>query len=274
MSTEVSVLPESRIVTLLTDFGLLDSFVAEMKAVILSTCPGVTVVDISHQAPKFDIRTGSFILASTVPYFPAGTVHVAVIDPGVGGTRKPIIVESKRGLLVGPDNGLLIPAAQRDGGIIHVYEITNPSLMRPDVSATFHGRDIFAPAAAFLACGRNANEFGPEFKDYVKPSFAEPEIRDNKVRCEAYHVDGFGNVITNLPNSEIQRLGRLGENIRLMVGHRKFSPRLVRTYSDLHGGQIGLIEGSHGFLEIACRERSAASRLRVKSGSVLSLEGA
>lgn len=138
------------IISLLTDFGLLDPFVGEMKAVILSICPDARIIDITHQVQKFDVRLGSFLLAGAAPYFPAGTVHVGVVDPGVGSSRRAIVVETARAVYVGPDNGLLVPAAQREG-ILHVYELTNRSLMREEVSATFHGRDVFAPAAAHLA---------------------------------------------------------------------------------------------------------------------------
>ena len=134
------------LISLLTDFGLLDSFVGEMKGVILSICPDARIVDITHQVEKFDVRMGAFLLAGAASYFPAGTVHVAVVDPGVGSKRRPIVVETARAVYVGPDNGLLVPAAQREG-IHHVYELTTRSFMREKVSATFHGRDVFAPAA-------------------------------------------------------------------------------------------------------------------------------
>jgi len=138
------------IVTLLTDFGLKDPYVAEMKAVILSICPEAWIVDVSHMVKKFDVRMGAFILAQAAPYFPAGTVHVAVVDPGVGTERRPIIVEAKRSFYVGPDNGVLMLSAKREG-ILHIYEIKNRKYMLQKISRTFHGRDVFSPVAAHLA---------------------------------------------------------------------------------------------------------------------------
>jgi S-adenosylmethionine hydrolase len=150
------------LISLLTDFGSLDPFVGEMKAVILSICPETRIIDLTHQVQKFDVRLGSFLLAGAAPYFPSGTIHVGVVDPGVGSSRRAIVVQSRRVVYVGPDNGLLVPAAQREG-ILHVYELTNRSFMRNEISATFHGRDVFAPAAAHLACGKMPRECGPRF---------------------------------------------------------------------------------------------------------------
>ncbi len=262
------------LVSLLTDFGLTDPFIAEMKAVIFSICPEARIIDITHQVEKFDIRMGSFLLASAAPYFPNGTVHVAVVDPGVGSERRPIVVETKRSVFVGPDNGLLIPAAQLDG-ILHVYELTNRSLMREEISATFHGRDIFAPAAAHLARGLSPKECGPEIADYMKPSYAQPSFDGSTVECEVFHIDGFGNIVTNLSRTLLPKLNlELGEKVSLSVDRRRFSVRFVMTYSNLAADEVGILVGSHGFLEVACRERSAAARLRVKRGSIVRVYGA
>jgi hypothetical protein len=149
------------LVSLLTDFGLSDPFVGEVKATIFSICPEAEVIDITHDVERFNIRMGAFLLATATPFFPAGSVHVAVVDPGVGSERRPIAVETSRSIYVGSDNGLLIPAATREG-IQHVYELTNRSLMKDAVLSTFHGRDIFAPVAAHLACGTQPKEVGEE----------------------------------------------------------------------------------------------------------------
>lgn len=262
------------LVSLLTDFGLLDPFAAEMKAVILSICPEARIIDITHQVEKFNIRLGSFLLATAAPYFPDGTVHVAVVDPGVGSDRRAIVVVTGRSVYVGPDNGLLIPAARREG-IVHVYELTNRSFMRSEVSATFHGRDVFAPAAAHLASGRLPKDCGPEISDYVQPSYAKPKFNGKSMTCEVFHVDGFGNVVTNLSDNMFAKLGiRLGEKIPLRLGKKRLTALSVGTYSDLKGKGFGILVGSHGFLEIACREASAAKRLRVRTGSVVHVGGA
>jgi len=261
------------IVSLLTDFGLMDPFVAEMKGVILSICPDANIIDISHLVEKFDVRMGAFLLAAATPYLPRGTVHVAVVDPGVGSERRAIVIETSKSLFVGPDNGLTIPAATIEG-ILHVYHLTNRSLMRNEISSTFHGRDVFALAAAHLACGRGPRECGSEITDYLKPQFAQTTLKGRTAICEVFHVDSFGNVITNLPQAELSRLSlKLGAKIPLAVGGRRVTARLVRTYSDLGRGEMGILTGSHGFLELACREGSAAKRIRVRRGSVVRVYG-
>ncbi len=252
----------------------MDPYVAEMKAVILSICPEARIVDVSHQVARFDVRMGSFLLAGAARYFPPGTVHVAVVDPGVGSERRPIVVEGRRGLFVGPDNGLLMLAAEHEG-ILNVYEIMNHSLMRDEVSATFHGRDIFAPAAAHFACGALPKDAGPEISDCVKLSLVEPTFNGKNARCEVFYIDGFGNIITNLSNSEVTRLDmKSGGKVRLSVGRRRVYARFVRTYSDLRENEIGVLVGSHDFLEVACRKASAAMRLGVRTGSAVRVGGA
>ena len=253
----------ARIITLLTDFGLTDPFVAEMKAVIFSISDNVQIVDISHQVEKFNISMGAFLLNGAVEYFPNGTIHVAVVDPGVGSDRRGIVVETERGFFVGPDNGLMIPAA-RALKILHVYELTNRSLMRRDISATFHGRDIFAPVGAHLANGKLPRECGSELREYVDSPFSAAKIEGKFWVSEVVYVDGFGNIVTNLSRDLL--MDSLCEKNSLYVGGRQFSVRFVKTYSDLRVGEVGALFGSHGFLELACREKSAAARLRVNRG--------
>ena len=260
------------IISLLTDFGLLDPFVGEMKAVILSICPDARIIDITHQVQKFDVRLGSFLLAGAASYFPAGTVHVGVVDPGVGSGRRAIVIETARAVYVGPDNGLLVPAAQHEG-ILHVYELTNRSLMREEVSATFHGRDVFAPAAAHLVSWKLPRDCGPETSDYMQPSYAQPTFEGKTITCEVFHIDGFGNIVTNLSNG-IERLGlAFGDKVSLTFGKKRLRPRFVRTYSELKGKEFGILLGGHGFFEVACREASAANKLRVRIGSVVRVGG-
>ena len=251
----------------------MDPFVAEMKGVILSICPDAKIVDISHLVEKFDVRVGSFVLAASTPCFPSGTIHVAVVDPGVGSKRRAIVIETSKYLFVGPDNGLMIPAATIDV-ILHVYRLTNRSFMRSEISSTFHGRDIFAPAAAHLACGTTPRECGAEIKDYVKPEFAQTTLKGRTLIGNIFHVDSFGNVITNLPNAELSKLNlKLGAEIRIVVGGKRLSTRYVQTYSDLKRGEIGILAGSHGFLELAYRERNFAKWVHVRIGSVVHVYG-
>jgi hypothetical protein len=238
-----------------------------MKAVILSICPDAQVIDITHEVQRFDIRMGAFLLANATPFFQAGSVHVAVVDPGVGGERRPIAVETNRALFVGPDNGLLIPAATREG-ILHVYALTNRSLMRDTVSFTFHGRDIFAPVAAHLACGTQPKEVGHEITDYVRLSFGEPKFDKHGITCEAVYLDHFGNVVTNISQ---QNMGRLNSNAKFVITMhgKRLRARLVKTYSDIADKELGLIAGSHGFLEIASRESSASRMLKARPSDVV-----
>ena len=261
------------LVSLLTDFGLVDPFVAEMKAVILSICPGVRIVDVSHEVAEFDIRMGAFLLAEAARSFPAGTVHVAVVDPGVGGSRRGIVVKTKRSTYVGPDNGLLIPSATMDG-IVGVFKISNRSMMGREVSSTFHGRDVFAPVAAHIACGQLPEECGPSISDYVPSPFHDPVMEDQRLTCEILHIDRFGNLATNLTQDHVKHWHvKVGQEITLLTGRRRIRARVVRTFSDLHENEVGLMLGSHGFLEIACRESNAAKRLRIRRGSVVRLSG-
>ena len=261
------------LVSLLTDFGLVDPFVAEMKAVILSICPEAGLVDVSHGVAEFDVRMGAFLLAEAAASFPAGTVHLAVVDPGVGSRRRPIVVKTKKGTYVGPDNGLLIPSATMEG-IVGIFEISNPAMTRREVSSTFHGRDVFAPAAAHIACGHRPEDCGPSIRDYVPSPFPDPVVDDETVTCEVLHADRFGNLATNLTHAHLKHLhAKVGHEITLSTGRRRIHARIVKTFSDLHENQVGLILGSHGFLEVVCRESNAAKRLRIRRGNVLRVSG-
>jgi S-adenosyl-L-methionine hydrolase (adenosine-forming) len=261
------------LISLLTDFGLLDPFVGEMKAVILSICPETRIVDITHHVQKFDVRLGSFLLAGAASYFPSGTIHVGVVDPGVGSSRRAIVVQSRRAVYVGPDNGLLVPAAQRES-ILHVYELTNRSFMRNEISAAFHGRDVFAPAAAHLACGKVPQECGPEISDYIRPFYSQPAFDGKAITCEVFHIDSFGNIVTNV-SDHIERLRlKFGDKVSLTIKKKQVPARFVQTYSDLKRKEFGILFGSHGFLEIACREASAADRVHARIGSVVHVGGA
>jgi len=259
------------IISLLSDFGLKDSYVAQMKAVILSICPKATIVDISHQVERHNLRMGAFILASAAPYFPDGTVHVAVIDPGVGGKRRPILIEAKRSFYVGPDNGLLLLAA-KSGEIKKVYHIVERRFMAERISATFHGRDIFAPVAAHIANGVEPRRIGRVITDFVVSDYSEVKIERGAVDCEVVHIDGFGNVVTNLHSKDLGKTAiRYGSLFKLKYKGKSVELRFCRTYSDVKvGALLGLI-GSHGFLEIAVNQGSAAKRLEVSQGSKLKL---
>ena len=254
------------VITLLTDFGHRDPYVASMKGVILSLCPEAQVVDISHEVPKFDVRAGALILAQAAPWFPDGTVHVGVVDPGVGTARRAIVVVSRRFSFVGPDNGLLMLAAMRDG-LRAVYAIERADLMLERVSRTFHGRDIFAPVAARIASGLDPSEVGPEIKDYVVPSFAEPRLDGPVALGEVMYIDGFGNIITNLPEDFLAQLGASeGSELAIRLGGRELRVRLRSAYGEARPGELLALIDSWGMLEVAVSLGSAAERLGVKPG--------
>jgi len=259
------------LITLLSDFGFKDPYVAEMKAVILSICPDAYIIDISHEIEKFNIRMGAFVLAQAAHYFPEGTIHVAVVDPGVGTARRPIIVETERSLYVGPDNGLLILAAQNEG-IKCIYEISNRKYMLKRVSKTFHGRDIFSPAAAYLAMGVEPSKFGPVIRDPVKPSFSSPETREEEIIGEVIHIDGFGNIITNISEKNLKAAGiSEGRNLCVQLGDKRMILKMCSSYDEVCKNAPLSIIGGTGFLEISVNQGNASKILNVKIGTPITL---
>jgi S-adenosyl-L-methionine hydrolase (adenosine-forming) len=248
-------------ITLTSDFGLKDPYVAEMKGSILTINPNATIIDITHEVEKFNIRMGAFMLASAAPYFPKGTVHLAVVDPGVGTDRRAILVQTGQYFYVGPDNGVLMLAAQNQG-IKRIHELSNPKFMLPEVSCTFHGRDIFAPAAAYLDMAVKPDEFGHEINNVVTPEFASLKSSNGTLTGEVLHVDGFGNIITNIGQKE------MGQAKNLSVKLPKFSLNLSlgKTYAQTKPREAIALIGSHGFLEIALNQASAAEKLHVAAG--------
>lgn len=260
------------IITLTSDFGLKDPYVAEMKAVLLSICPNATIVDISHKIDKFNVRMGAFVLAQAAPYFPAGTVHVAVVDPGVGTERRPIIVKTKRSFYVGPDNGLLMLAAEKEG-INSIHEISNPEYMLKHISKTFHGRDIFSPAAAYLAKGVSLSKFGPEIFNPVTPSFVKPLVRDEKIHGEILHIDGFGNIITNITTKELRAVNvENGDSLVLQLGDKHAKLRLCAAYGDVPPKTPLAIVGGTGFLEVSVNQGNASKTFDAKAGGNVTIQ--
>lgn len=247
-----------RIITLTTDFGLRDSYVAEMKAVILSIYPEACIVDVSHEVRKFDIRMGAFLLLRAAGFFPNGTIHVAVIDPGVGTERRLIIIETEKYLYVGPDNGVLIPSSQKYE-IKHIYAIRNQRYMLKNVSRTFHGRDILSPAAAYLAIGVPPSEFGPEVFDPVIPSFARPVLSNKHIEGEIMHIDDFGNMVTNISYDDLRSMGiREGDHLTVKVGEKTLALKLCRAYGEVEIGTPLAIIGSCNLLEISVNQGDAS----------------
>lgn len=257
------------LITLLSDFGLKDPYVAEMKAVILNICQNARIIDISHMIEEFNVGMGAFVLASAAPHFPQGTIHVAVVDPGVGTERRALLVQTNRAFYIGPDNGVLMLAAKKNQ-IRHVFTLVNPEFMLPRISATFHGRDVFAPAAAYLASGANPEEFGPKIRDYVVPSFARPDARAKNLVGEVLHFDNFGNVITNVSVNDLKKARiKVGERLAIRHKNNSFHADVVTAYGEAEQGSLLALIGSHGFLEIAVNQGNACRKLRMKTGDAL-----
>lgn len=253
-----------KIVTLTSDFGLKDPYVAEMKGAILSVCPTAVTVDVTHEVDKFNIREAAFVLASATPFFPKGTVHVAVVDPTVGTARRPIIVETENSFFVGPDNGVLMLAAEAQG-IRQMRQIESRRLMLSHVSNTFHGRDIFAPAAGHLLNGVPVEEFGPQITEAVKPKFLQVARSEDAVSGEVLHVDDFGNIITNIPAKVAVAFSADAVQVELAT-QKPVQMKMVRAYADVKRNEPAALVGSHSYLEIALNQGNAAARFSVKAG--------
>ncbi|HEU4834467.1 MAG TPA: SAM-dependent chlorinase/fluorinase [Pyrinomonadaceae bacterium] len=242
------------VITLLTDFGTADYFVGAVRGAILSVNPAAVIVDITHEIPPQDVPAGAFTLFAAYKTFPAGTIHVAVVDPGVGSTRRPIIVSANEQFFVGPDNGLFTYIYDREPSH-RTFHVTSERFFRPSVSTTFHGRDIFAPVAAALSKGVAVEEFGVEINDGVRLPSLETPLR-------IIHIDRFGNCVTNIT----QVVKGLVVNGRTISEFREF-------YGEGDDESLFAIMGSAGFLEISVNGGSAAQVLGAKRGDEVSLTG-
>ena len=240
-------------ITLLTDFGTADYFVGAVKGAILSVNPAAVIVDITHGIPPQDIAAGAFTLLAAYKTFPAGTIHLAVVDPGVGSTRRPIIVSANEQFFVGPDNGLFSYIYDREP-LHKTFHVTADRFFRPSVSSTFHGRDIFAPVAAALSNGVAPEELGPEINDEVRLPSLETPLR-------IIHIDRFGNCVTNITRDLSPR--------EIVVKRRTIS-EFRQFYGDGDDQSLFAIWGSAGFLEISVNGGSAAQVLGAKRGDEVS----
>ncbi len=259
------------LITLLTDFGTRDVYVGSLKGVILSLNPGVRLVDLSHEIDPQDIRAGAFMLAEAVDFFPPGTIHLAVVDPGVGSHRRALAARCRGHYWVGPDNGLFHLIFNRAPDLTLV-SLENSGYFRPQVSATFHGRDIFAPVAAHLSLGVDLDDFGPRVTDPVSLDFPKPALGPEAIQGQIISVDRFGNLISNIPAAVVtSRLGERGW--RLKAGPLGLKG-LSRTYADAAPGEFLALAGSHGFIEIACALDNAAHRLQAGVGLAVSIRKA
>lgn len=252
-------------VTLLTDFGAEDTFAGVVKGVILGIAPGIPVIDLTHNCPRHDIRSAAFHLAAAIRFFPPGTVHLVVVDPGVGGERRAIAVETEKAMYVAPDNGVLTFALHRDPPLRAVH-LTRAEYRLAKVSATFHGRDVFAPAAAHLARGVPLTDMGDPIDDPVKiPIPFAGQDDSGVIRGQVHHIDHFGNCITNIPEELVQR----PEHAIIEVGSHVISGT-SSSYSAVAPGMALALIGSSGYLEVAIREGSAAGVLGLERGDPVS----
>ncbi|MFQ5908883.1 MAG: S-adenosyl-l-methionine hydroxide adenosyltransferase family protein [Thermoplasmata archaeon] len=250
------------LITLLSDFGP-GKYVAAMKGVILSLNPRATLVDLDHDIPPQNVREGAFVLASVVPYYPSA-IHLAVVDPGVGGARRPLVIEGEKGLLVGPDNGLLLPAAASLGEFA-AYELSNEAYRLPEVSHTFHGRDVFAPAAAHLSLGVKPSAMGQRVRSPVSLDFGKFEITAEAVRGEILFEDRFGNLITNVPQDALPSWISPGGFYDLEANGAHEVP-FVKSYEAHEPGKALLTVSSDGYLEIAVNWGHARETVGVGAG--------
>jgi S-adenosylmethionine hydrolase len=249
------------VITLTTDFGQEDGYVGTMKGVILSIAPQARIVDISHDIAPQSLRQAMYILSTAVPYFPPSTVHVVVVDPGVGSSRRPIAVRTGSASYVAPDNGVLShPLAEPNVAIVH---LDRPEFWLPAVSNTFHGRDIFSPVGAHLAAGVPFDALGSVVTDAITLPLPQPErLADGSLRGQVQHADRFGNLITDIPMSWLAE----GKGWRFEIAGRRIA-ELSITYAAVACGTLVALAGSDGLLEISIREGSAAKTLAAGAGT-------
>ncbi len=255
-------------ITFLSDFGLKDDFVGTCHGVMKRIAPDAEIIDITHGIPPQSILEGALVLANTIGFMPVG-VHLAIVDPGVGGPRRPLALRDSEGrLYVGPDNGLLLPAASR-AGIEVAHELANPAYALESISRTFHGRDLFAPAAAHLATGVTLADLGPpvDSEGLVRLDLPEPVAADGAITATVLYVDSFGNIVLNLDRDDIQALGiGSGTRVELELSGERYYAVAARAFGDARPGDVILYEDSYRNMSIAISRGSAARMLHASPG--------
>ncbi|HWB84945.1 MAG TPA: SAM-dependent chlorinase/fluorinase [Bryobacteraceae bacterium] len=255
------------ILTLTTDFGVSDHYVGTMKGVILGICPQAQIVDISHDVKPYEIAEGAYLIAQAYPHFPKKTVHVVVVDPGVGTSRRPILVEAAGQIFIGPDNGVLSMVYTREKHKIRL--ISNSRYFHKPVSQTFHGRDIFSPSAAHVAAGVPPARMGKLIQDYLRPAFDKPFHTGKRTWTgRILRIDRFGNIVTNFRASDYGDLGT--RTFALSIGPRQICV-LARSYAECGAGEVFAIVGSSGYLEISVNQGSAAKAVGCETGAPVEL---
>jgi S-adenosyl-L-methionine hydrolase (adenosine-forming) len=264
---------QQRFITLTTDFGVSDHYVGAIKGVVCSISPSAQVVDISHAVASYDLLDGALTIAQAYSYFPADTIHVVVVDPGVGSARRPIVARSEKYFFVAPDNGVLSLVFEREQRV-HVHEITSDHYFHQPVSQTFHGRDVFAAVAGWLSKGVEFSNFGSEISDYVRFRMPKPTPGENgEIRGVVLKVDKFGNVITNFAPQDVPQLfSAPPAQFKIRVGKHEITS-LKSAYADGAPGEVFGILGSMGFLELSTNRGSAARALEVGKGTEVVISG-
>lgn len=263
------MVPACGVITMISDFGLHDHYVGTMKGVMLRIHPEARLIDVTHQITVQDVLEASLVLDGGYRYFPAGTVHLVVVDPGVGSGRRPILVAGSEHLFVGPDNGTFTTIIESDPAA-RVFEIVERRFLLPNISDTFHGRDVFAPVAAFLARGVAPEEFGPQITDPCRLSLPVPRIWGDQIRGEVIHIDSFGNIVSNITRADFERAVGT-KRFRILV-NGKVIDRIHRTYADQERGQALALFGSNDLLEIAIAEGRAERRVGAGKGDTVLVE--
>jgi S-adenosylmethionine hydrolase len=259
----------ARFITFLTDFGVQDDFVGTCHGVMKRIAPDVEIIDITHGIAPQAVLQGALTLANTLPFMPQG-VHLAVVDPGVGGARRALALRDGQGRLhVGPDNGLLIPAAEKLGGIAEAHELTNPQYALESVSRTFHGRDLFSPAAAHLALGVPLEELGPPIDPdaLARLDLPQPEVGSTRIHSTVLSIDRFGNIQLNLTREHLDQAEIVpGTRVELQVGPERYYAVAARTFADARPGDIILYEDAYRNISIAISGGNAASMFGISEG--------
>ncbi|MBV9938116.1 MAG: SAM-dependent chlorinase/fluorinase [Acidobacteriaceae bacterium] len=262
--------PQRPIITLTTDFGTTDHYVGTMKGVILRHCPDAQIIDVTHEVQPFSTYTGAYAIEQAAPYFPEGTAHVVVVDPGVGTARKPLVITTRNQYFIAPDNGVL-SLITGPGTAFKAFEILRPDLVHPDISKTFHGRDLFAPTAAALASQRlRPEDVGPELDGITQiadmwPKRIRPDWWHGKILC----IDRFGNIVTNFKVADFPNVQQ--QAFRLEIGNHQMISRYHDTFGEAPAGQPFVYSGSSGYLEAGINQGDAARELGASVGQSISL---
>jgi S-adenosyl-L-methionine hydrolase (adenosine-forming) len=259
------------VITLTTDFGLSDWFVGAMKGVILGINPAAQIVDITHQVPAGDIRAGGFALAACHQFFPQKTIHIAVIDPGVGSDRSAIAVQTKNHFFIGPDNGVLSPALEQNE-IVAIHRLENRKFHSATVSRTFHGRDVFAPVAAHLSRGIAIRNLGSRATDRVHLRIPQAKTTRGRIEGEVLYIDRFGNAITNISKDQLDTFERGKVKVRVSVAVGKQTLPVDQFYEQVPAGHGLALIGSTNYLEIAVNGGNAARQFKLIPGSRIVLK--